>query len=708
MLSASLKKISQFTAASAMLACATSAAAQSVNYLELEELFNEAVTTSATGKPLKASQAPVPMIIISREEIRRTGQRSLAAVLQNYAGIDVNRFGATQYEVAIRGGAESGNPRLLVLVNGRQVYLDHYGQTNWDSIGVNPEEIRQIEVIKGPNSALFGFNATSGVVNIITVNPLHEQVRSVTAGYGNGGQRDVRATGTLKLNERVGIKLSASYAEEDRLATASRLRSFPTSPPLNSETKAASVETYAKITSRTDALFSYSYGNSRGRFITPTYNAANQSFKTHGTQARVTSDTGLGLITASAFYNRLSNSFEDVVPGQPPSYFKNKVYGGQISNLFKVGSSNTFRLAAEYRNNSLKFSPNVAGETTTKVYAGSGMWDSKLSDKLNLTVAGRYDHLELGHGPIPLIQISPLLPPLPIPSFRQSDFDRSINVWSANAGVVFNATDVDTFRLSVARGTQAPSLASMGVAFPFGTTPNGLLGVLSGNPNLEPSISYTVDVGYDRTLEPINGKLRFSAFHNWVNDVIQFPSMARSFAPQPPFEYASTSNVGNFRTYGVEADLVGKLSKQFGWRLNYTYTQSKDKTDKGNPLILGALQQMAGLQGFDVQSAPSGIAGLTPRHKVNANLNYTIGPVEADLFARYRSQTRPFLQPVPGSPYVIEPRDSNVTLDARLAYKPVKQLEVSILGENLTRNRSATLTTLDAPRRVKLALTATF
>ena len=63
-------------------------------------------------------------------------------------------------------------PRLLVLINGRQVYLDDYGRTAWQTLPVQIDEIRQIEVVKGPNSALFGFNAMGGVINIITFDPL--------------------------------------------------------------------------------------------------------------------------------------------------------------------------------------------------------------------------------------------------------------------------------------------------------------------------------------------------------------------------------------------------------------------------------------------------------------------------------------------------------------------------------------------------------
>jgi outer membrane receptor for ferrienterochelin and colicins len=68
--------------------------------------------------------------------------------------VDVRRYGLADVEVGIRGYNQPYNPRLLVLVNGRQVYLDDYGHVNWSSIPIQLDEIRQIEVIKGPNSAL--------------------------------------------------------------------------------------------------------------------------------------------------------------------------------------------------------------------------------------------------------------------------------------------------------------------------------------------------------------------------------------------------------------------------------------------------------------------------------------------------------------------------------------------------------------------------
>src|SRR3546814_9290051 len=89
--------------------------------------------------------------------------------------------------------------------------------TNWAGLGVQLEEIQQIEIVRGPNSALFGFNAVSGVINIITINPLQSRQLTMTAEVGAEGQ--VRASGVaaIKLADNFGLRLSGGYDVSDEL-----------------------------------------------------------------------------------------------------------------------------------------------------------------------------------------------------------------------------------------------------------------------------------------------------------------------------------------------------------------------------------------------------------------------------------------------------------------------------------------------------------
>src|SRR5271157_3605053 len=146
------------TGAVALTAASLTAPAigQTMNYGSLEALFGEPVTTSATGSPQKASDAPVSMDIITADDIKRSGASNVAEIISRLAGVNMIQGSAQDANVAIRGYNEPLSGRLLVLVDGRQVYLDFYGFTDWNALPVRLEEIQQIEVVKGPNSALFG------------------------------------------------------------------------------------------------------------------------------------------------------------------------------------------------------------------------------------------------------------------------------------------------------------------------------------------------------------------------------------------------------------------------------------------------------------------------------------------------------------------------------------------------------------------------
>src|SRR5882724_6237834 len=150
--------------------------AQTIDYGALEQLFGEPVTTSATGSPQRATEVPANMEIITADEIRRSGAYDIPGVLRHVLGVDVMQWTSDNADVGLRGYDQAFSPRVLVLIDGRQVYADHYGYTPWAAIPVELGAIRQIEVVKGPNSALFGFNAVSGVVNIITYNPLYDDL----------------------------------------------------------------------------------------------------------------------------------------------------------------------------------------------------------------------------------------------------------------------------------------------------------------------------------------------------------------------------------------------------------------------------------------------------------------------------------------------------------------------------------------------------
>ena len=127
----------------AMLLTAGGAAhAQSMDFGALESLFGEPVTTSVTGSPQRASEVPASMTIITADEIRRSGARDIPGILRHVPGINVLQWTNDQADVGVRGYNQAYSSRLLVLVDGRQVYADimpsRHGapcRSNWRTSG---------------------------------------------------------------------------------------------------------------------------------------------------------------------------------------------------------------------------------------------------------------------------------------------------------------------------------------------------------------------------------------------------------------------------------------------------------------------------------------------------------------------------------------------------------------------------------------------
>ena len=135
----------------------------------LEELMNITVTT-ASKREQAASEAPASVTVITADEIRKYGYRTLAEILNSvrsfYFGYDRNYS-----YVGVRGFSWPGdyNTRILLLVDGHRLNDDIYDQAMIGTeFPVDVDLIERIEVIRGPASSLYGSNAFFGVINVMT------------------------------------------------------------------------------------------------------------------------------------------------------------------------------------------------------------------------------------------------------------------------------------------------------------------------------------------------------------------------------------------------------------------------------------------------------------------------------------------------------------------------------------------------------------
>jgi iron complex outermembrane receptor protein len=176
--------------------------------LKTEEVFEETVVTASKSaqSPL---DAPNSTSIITEQDIRLSGITKIPELLRRLAGVDIAETTGSQTEVSLRGFNQRLSNKILVLINGRSVYVDLLGTTIWAVLSIGVEDIERIEVVRGPGSALYGADAMNGVVNIITKTP-GEGGSGFNVGYGDGNTTHGTAYASGRDKE-LAWRLSAGY-----------------------------------------------------------------------------------------------------------------------------------------------------------------------------------------------------------------------------------------------------------------------------------------------------------------------------------------------------------------------------------------------------------------------------------------------------------------------------------------------------------------
>ncbi len=506
-----------FVAAAAlpMLLSAATASAQSIDYGSLESLFGEPVTTSATGSPQRTTEASANIEIITAEDINRSGARTIPDILSQVTGMDVRRSSMGGVDVNVRGYNQPMSGKLLVLINGRQVYLDHYGFTYWDALPVELSEIRQIEVVKGPNTALFGFNAVSGVVNIITYSALNDKTNTATVRAGSQSLGEMSLVTTFKLGSKVGIRLSGGTYTADEFSDAdAAVANIPSKPRRNS----FSADGLIQLTPKTQLELEATYSDMSRMSETPFFASEVSNGNTKSLRGSVMSETKFGLVKATVYSNHFWNTLH--APGV--FEFGNEVVVAQAEDLLKIGSSHTIRLAIEHRDN---HATGAFDTSKAQISSASGMWAWQVSDSVSWTNAVRYD------------------------AVRQSfqSVGKRYDAIGFNSTVVYKASPKDTWRFTAARGVSAPSLID-----------------ISANVNEKPMFVGSAEVSYSHHIDAVKGNLRLSVFSEKFTDV-------KGFNP------GLTTNFGDSSSSGVEAEISGKTGEHLDWKLGYIYQTVDDK-----------------------------------------------------------------------------------------------------------------------------------
>lgn len=165
------------------LAAASDPVLPDLTSLSLEELMTIEVTSpSKRAEPL--GDTPAAIFVLTRDDIRRSGARTIPDVLRLVPGVEVAQVNGHTYAVSARGFNSRFANKLLVLMDGRSVYTPLFSGVFWDRQDTLLEDVDRIEVIRGPGASLWGANAVNGVINIITRPASETQGTYVELGGG--------------------------------------------------------------------------------------------------------------------------------------------------------------------------------------------------------------------------------------------------------------------------------------------------------------------------------------------------------------------------------------------------------------------------------------------------------------------------------------------------------------------------------------------
>ena len=133
--------------------------------------FEEAVIVTASRIGGSLLDAPATMTVLPAATISVLPAQNIGDLLRTVPGVNVIQMSARDINITSRQATSTAATSQLALLDGRSIYLDFFGLILWDFVPTNPNDIKQIEVVRGPASAVWGANALTGAVNIITKSP---------------------------------------------------------------------------------------------------------------------------------------------------------------------------------------------------------------------------------------------------------------------------------------------------------------------------------------------------------------------------------------------------------------------------------------------------------------------------------------------------------------------------------------------------------
>lgn len=185
---------------------------EDIELLDLE--VAEVTVFTAARREQKINEVPYAVSVITAEDIRWSGARSIPDALRLAVGMDVSQLSYSNSAFTPRGYHSLLANQILVLIDGRQIFDPVFAATFMGAHPIMLEDIERIEVIRGPGGVSWGANAAQGVINIITKDPRNQQGLTLRGLGGSRGMHKIY-TGYGAGDEKLRMRFSAEYEASD-------------------------------------------------------------------------------------------------------------------------------------------------------------------------------------------------------------------------------------------------------------------------------------------------------------------------------------------------------------------------------------------------------------------------------------------------------------------------------------------------------------
>ena len=499
--------------------------------LDLEALLNTEVIT-ASKRVQKISEAPNAIYVITADDIKRSGAVDLPDLFRIVPGVDVVNICGNCYGVSARGFNERYAQRMLVMIDGRSIYTPFFGGVFWENDEIFLEDIKQIEVIRGPGATLWGANSVNGVINIITKDPEEDEGFMVTVKVGTKDFRENVTRYSDTISDKLSFSITGGYREDEGTRGVNDYRRVPkvTGRLKYNLTDNSVFHLYAGVNESEIGLDLTKYTPRTDAHIRSNYQMLRWEHQFSG---------------SSQFHIQAYRSFYEVHSDDKVVDIKNDSYDVEIQHSFYLGKRNYIVWGSNYRTTEAD-SSYLDPETDHDDILGFFVQDElKILDNLSLIAGVKHEKN----------------------SFSGGD-------WSSRGCILYSPWPDHHFRFSVSRAYRTPSYVEDSF-YTVSTMPPPLtvipLALVVGNEHLDPEEMTAFELGYRTTLF---NKMGFNVelYYNEIDDVIENKTLRNTW----PIKI-SWDNKFNVIAKGIELALDFPVTHWWKLTANYTFQEVEYK-----------------------------------------------------------------------------------------------------------------------------------